>query len=151
LEVTSILISLEPNIDSELRALVDLEEMRDGVAGIVRTRLQARRLEVPIVVDRGRRLTFVVPDDLDRGTLVVVLTLTLRRSAVGADELPCCLGALSVRFERKNPRWSVAENTLVIARGEPFFADSDQQLVNERALTLARLLLEPALNALPFM
>lgn len=151
LEVTSILVAVELNIDSELRSLVDRGDMRDAVAAFVRSRLQARRLEVAVVVDRGPGLTFVVPDDLDRGTLVIVLTLTLRRSPVGADGLPCCLGALSIRLERRNSRWSEGENTLVVARGEPFFASDDHEAINEHVLTAAGSLLGPTLDSLPFM
>ena len=148
--VISILVWVELNIDPELRSLVDLQGIRGGVADIVTSRMQTRRPNLPVTVAGGPGTTFVVPDDLDARQLVMVLTLTLRRSPVGADGQSCCLGALSIRFERNEPQWTEAENSLVLARGEPFLAGGDQQTIRERTLTLARGLMESALDFLQF-
>jgi hypothetical protein len=98
LHVSRIQLWLVVDAERGTERLIDADRLSDRVVGFLAEELAEQRSDIAV----ERALGFASPElhEIDRNTLAVVLSLTVREGIVGLADERCCFGALDLRIDR---------------------------------------------------
>lgn len=154
LEVTSIEVTVVVDADPESDGLVEGAEIANRVATFLSAQLRDKRPEIEV---RPVQRHGPMPEraKVERGTLAVVLSLSVRTKIQGSPELSCCFGALELRLDRDFPRRGPIDEFVVteddyrmIWPPEPLFLGDKKMTAGSRAVEASEKLLQPLVNVL---
>lgn len=151
LGVKDVEVTMRVVADRPVKGLVDEGLLGASVLEQAKSILHTRNPDLPIRLAKPRGIPEL--KQLDKGTLAIVLTLTVRSTDAGAAEPPCCLGALSMRIDRDLVRRGNNKNLVYTEDRyrmnfppEPIFLGSDQSVAQSRAEEASVELLQPILS-----
>lgn len=131
--VKSILICVERNEEAPVRGLIDVTFLKNNVRAFLADGLNANGIGIDVSTDE--RQGWVCPDsiELTPDTLAVIVSVTVRQNILGAEDVPCCSGAVAIRYDR-DIRRSDDDESQINFFPEPVHFGSDGTTANARAL-----------------